>query len=133
MRAEFALLAGEMRQQKAGLPLSTGLHFLAWIMGGIQIWMAAHALGYDIGPYEAIAIESAAYAGRAILFFVPAGLVTQEAGLVAAGLVFGLTPAQSLALALVLRLRDVVFGLPLLAWPLYEYRHARRKGAAATH
>ncbi len=133
VRAEFALLAGEMRLQKAGLPLSTGLHFLAWVMGGLQIWMAARALGYDIGPYESIAIESAAYAGRAILFFVPAGLVTQEAGLVAAGLVFGLTPAQSLALALVLRLRDVVFGLPLLAWPLYEYRHARRKGAAALH
>ena len=125
-REEYALLAGEMRQQRAGLPLSTGLHFLAWVMGGIQIWMAAQALGFDIGPYEAIAIESAAYAGRAILFFIPAGLVTQEAGLVAAGLVFGLAPAESLALALVLRLRDVMFGLPLLAWPLMELRRSRQ-------
>ena len=104
------------------MPLSTWLHFLAWIMGGVQVWMASHALGTGLSLYEAIAVESAAYAGRAILFFVPAGLVTQEAGLIAAGLVFGMSPAQSLALALVLRLRDVVFGLPLIAWPLFELR-----------
>ncbi len=61
-----------------------------------------------------------------LLFFIPAGLVTQEVGLVAAGLIFGLAPAESLALGLVLRLRDVVLGAPLLAWPLYEYRHARK-------
>jgi hypothetical protein len=114
------------------MPLSTGLHFLAWVMGGVQIWMAAEALGFDITFYEAIAIESAAYAGRAILFFIPAGLVTQEAGLVAAGLIFGLSPAEALALGFVLRLRDVVFGVPLLAWPLYEWRHLRRiRGPAA--
>ncbi len=72
-------------------------------------------------------MESAAYAGRVILFFGPAGLGSQEAGLVAAGLVFGLSPAQSLALGIVLRLRDVVFGLPLIAWPLAEFRRARKQ------
>lgn len=128
LRAEWAKLAEEARGQRSGLPLSTFLHFLAWIMGGVQVWMAANALGAELTFYEAVAIESAAYAGRALLFFVPAGLVTQEAGLVAAALVFGITAPQALALALVLRLRDVVFGLPLIAWPLYELRHARRAG-----
>lgn len=126
IRGHASLLLAEMETQKAGMPASLALHFIAWIMGGVQIWMAAQALGFDIGLYEAIALESAAYAGRAILFFVPAGLVTQEAGLVAAGLIFGLAPAEALALGLVLRLRDVVLGAPLLAWPLHEYRHARR-------
>lgn len=126
VHAEWHLLKAELDHQKAGVPLSVGLHFLAWIMGGVQIWMAAQALGLDVGFYEAVAIESAAYAGRAILFFVPAGLVTQEAGLVAAGVLFGLTPAEALAIGLVLRLRDLVFGLPLLAWPLYELRHLRK-------
>jgi hypothetical protein len=125
-RGHAGLLMAEIRLQKGGLPVSLALHFVAWIMGGIQIWMAGRALGFDIGLYEGIALESAAYAGRAILFFVPAGLVTQEAGLVAAGLIFGLSPAESLAIGLVLRLRDVVLGVPLLAWPLHEYRHARR-------
>jgi hypothetical protein len=132
LHAEWHLLKAELDHQKRGMPLSTGLHFLAWVMGGVQIWMAAEALGFDITFYEAIAIESAAYAGRAILFFIPAGLVTQEAGLVAAGLIFGLTPAEALALGFVLRLRDVIFGVPLLAWPLYEWRHLRRiRGPAA--
>jgi hypothetical protein len=125
-RGHASLLMAEIRTQKDGLPASLGLHFVAWIMGGVQIWMAGQALGLDIGLYEGIALESAAYAGRAILFFVPAGLVTQEAGLVAAGLIFGLSPAESLAIGLVLRLRDVVMGVPLVAWPLHEYLHARR-------
>lgn len=132
IRGHAGLLLAEMETQKAGMPASLALHFVAWIMGGVQIWMAAQALGFDIGLYEGIALESAAYAGRAILFFIPAGLVTQEAGLVAAGLIFGLAPAEALALGLVLRLRDVVLGVPLLAWPLHEYRHARKTRRKAT-
>ncbi len=119
---EWRKLAAEARQQKSGLPLSILLHFLAWVLGGLQIWMAAQVLGFELSLFEAVALESAAYAGRAIFFFIPAGLVTQEAGLVAAGLVFGLAPAQSLTLGLVLRLRDVVTGAALLLWPLMEWR-----------
>ncbi len=125
IRAEIAKLRAEYHRQKHGLPLCTLLHFAAWIMGGVQIWMAAEALGFDLTLFEAIAIESAAYAGRAILFFIPAGLVTQEAGIVAAGLVFGLAAPQSLAIGLVLRLRDLLFGLVLVIWPLIEWRAAK--------
>jgi hypothetical protein len=123
---EWNKLIAEARGQRQGLPLSIAIHFVAWLASGVQIWMAAWALGYDLSLYEAIAVESAAYAGRALFFFVPAGLVSQEAGLVAAGLVVGLTAPQALALGLVLRLRDLVFGLPLIAWPMVELRHARQ-------
>ena len=122
LREEWRKLAAEAHQQKSGLPRSILLHFLAWMLGGLQIWMAARALGFELTLFEAVALESAAYAGRAIFFFIPAGLVTQEAGLVAAGLVFGLTPAESLTLGLVLRLRDVLTGAALLLWPLMEWR-----------
>ena len=123
---EWRKLADEARQQKSGLPLSILLHFFAWVLGGLQIWMAAQALGFELTLFEAVALESAAYAGRAIFFFIPAGLVTQEAGLVAAGLVFGLSPAESLTLGLVLRLRDVLTGAALLLWPLMEWRSRTR-------
>ena len=122
LREEWQKLAAEAHQQKSGLPGSILLHFLAWMLGGLQIWMAAQALGFELTLFEAVALESAAYAGRAIFFFIPAGLVTQEAGLIAAGLVFGLNPAQSLTLGLVLRLRDVVTGAALVLWPLMEWR-----------
>jgi hypothetical protein len=123
--SEWRKLLDEARRQRSGLPLSFGLHFIAWMAGGVQIWMAAWALGYDLSLYEAVAVESAAYAGRALFFFIPAGLVSQEAGLLAAGLIFGLTAPQALALGLVLRLRDMLMALALLAWPLLEWRRKR--------
>lgn len=125
---EARQLAAEAGRQRAGLPACLVLHFLAWLGGGVQIWMAAQALGYEMSLYEAIAIESAAYAGRAVFFFIPAGLVAQEASLVAAGLVFGLDVPQMLAIGLVLRLRDAILALPLLLWPLFEYRGRNRAG-----
>jgi hypothetical protein len=133
IREEFRLVAEEYNRQKGGLPAATALHFVAWIFGGVQVWMAARALNLELSLFDAIAMESAAYAGRGILFFIPAGLVTQEAGLVAAGLVFGIAAPQSLALGLVLRLRDVIFGLPLLVWPAYEYWHGRGPGKRSAH
>ena len=122
LREEWRKLLVEGRRQQGGLPLSFVLHVAAWLAGGVQIWMAAWALGYELTLFEAIAVESAAYAGRAIFFFIPAGLVSQEAGLVAAGLVFGLSAEQALALGLVLRLRDLAMAVGLLLWPLLEWR-----------
>ena len=125
LAAEWRKLIAEARRQRSGLPMALLLHAIAWLAGGVQIWMAAWALGYELTLFEAIAIESAAYAGRAVFFFIPAGLVTQEAGLLAAGLVFGLSPPQALALGLVLRLRDMLMAGPLLVWPLLEWRRKR--------
>ncbi len=126
IRDEWRKILSEARRQRSGFPLSLALHFVAWMAGGVQIWMAALALGFALTLYEAIAIESAAYAGRALFFFIPAGLVSQEAGLVAAGLLFGLSPAEALALGFVLRLRDLAMAAALLLWPWLEWR--RRTG-----
>jgi hypothetical protein len=126
LRIEITLLRREMRRQHGGFPAAIAFHFCGWGMGGLQLWMASRALGMPLSPFAALAIDSVAYAARGIVFFVPAGVVLQEAGLVGAGLVFGLAPAQALALGLVLRLRDVVFGVSLLAWPVLEWRRNRR-------
>ena len=122
IRAELALLKQELGKQGRGFPAAIALHFCAWAMGGVQIWMIARALAIHLNLFPAIVIESVAYAGRAIAFFVPAGLAIQEAALVFAGLAYALRPPEALAIALVLRLRDLVFGLPLLLWPLFEFR-----------
>lgn len=123
--AECRALLAAARRQHGGMPAALALHCVAWLAGGLQLWMAGVALGYPLSLFEAIAVESAAYAGRAMFFFVPAGLVSQEAGLVAAGLLFGLTAPQALALGLVLRLRDALMALGLLCWPLVEWRRRR--------
>ena len=125
LRVEFALLRREMRRQHGGFPTAIFYHFFGWGMGGVQLWVAARVLGFPLSPFAALAIDSVAYAARGIVFFVPAGVVLQEAGLVGAGLVFGLAAPQALALGLVLRLRDVVLGTSLLAWPVLEIRYQR--------
>jgi len=130
LRVEFALLRREMRRQNRGFPAAIAFHFFGWAMGGVQLWLAARVLGFPVSPFAALAIDSVAYAARGIAFFIPAGVVLQEAGLVGAGLVFGLAAPQALALALVLRLRDVVFGVSLLAWPVLEWRRRSRSSAA---
>ena len=121
-RAEAMLMRREMRRQRAGLPLAILLHFFGWGLSGVQVWLAAGVFGLHLSLFGALAIESAATSARMILFFVPGGLVMQEAGAVLAGAALGVPAAPALALSLVLRLRDVVFGLALLLWPWLEYR-----------
>ncbi|MBU6267722.1 MAG: flippase-like domain-containing protein [Sphingomonadales bacterium] len=123
-RAEWAHLRVELSGQRGGMPASIALHFAAWFMGGVQLWMAAHAMSLPITLFAALAVDSVAYAARGILFFVPAGLVLQEAGLIGAGLAFGIPAGPALALALVLRLRDMLFGTALALWPVLEWRRA---------
>lgn len=127
LRAEIHLMRRELARQRAGLPLAVVLHFLAWGMAGVQVWIAARIFGLDLSLFGALAIESAATSARLILFFVPGGLVMQEAGAVLAGAAMGVAAPQALALSLILRLRELIFGLALLIWPVLEYR-ARRSG-----
>lgn len=130
LRAEIHLMRRELARQRTGLPLAIILHFFAWSMSGVQVWIAAHMFGMNLSLFAAFAIESAATAARMILFFVPGGLVMQEAGAVLAGAAMGVAAPQALALSLILRLRELAFGLSLLMWPVLEYR-ARRRGDAA--
>jgi hypothetical protein len=129
LRAEVHLMRRELQRQRGGMPVAILLHFLAWGLSGVQIWLAAKVFGLELSMFGALAIESAATSARVILFFVPGGLVMQEIGAVLAGAAMGVAAPQALALSLVLRLRDVCFGVALLGWPLMEYR--RRVSRAA--
>lgn len=129
LRAEWTKLRADWASRRRGMVIAIILHFVAWSIGGFQLWAAAHVLGIHLDLFPAIVIESAAYAARAIIFFIPAGLAVQEGALVVACAAFGIGTVPALALALVLRLRDVICGLPLLYWPLLEYRHLARSKA----
>ncbi|MDE1915630.1 MAG: flippase-like domain-containing protein [Sphingomonadales bacterium] len=126
--AEIHLMKRELKRQRTGMPLAIVLHIIGWGLSGVQVWLAAKVMGVELPLFGALAIESAATSARVILFFVPGGLGMQEAGAVFAGLAVGIEPATALAFSLVLRLRDVCFGVALLWWPWLEYRRgsARR-------
>jgi uncharacterized membrane protein YbhN (UPF0104 family) len=126
--AEIHLMRRELKRQRTGMPLAIGLHVIGWGLSGVQVWLAAKVMGVDLTLFGALAIESAATSARVILFFVPGGLGMQEAGAVLAGMAMGVDPATALAFSLVLRLRDVCFGVALLFWPWLEYRRRSVRG-----
>ena len=120
-----------VRQRRAAMPRAVGLHLLAWASGGFQVYFAVLAIGGRLSLGGAFVTESFAYAIRGLLFVVPAGLAVQEASFVAVGLVFGLTAEQGLAVSLLLRARDLLFGAPaLLLWMMVEIRGRRTAGLA---
>lgn len=127
LRTEAARVRADCAGRGRGMAIAIALHLVAWSVGGFQLWAAATVLGLPLNLFQAIVVESAAYAARAVMFFIPAGLAVQEGALIVACAAFGVGPVPALALALVLRLRDLLCGLPLLLWPLLEYRHHRAK------
>ncbi len=101
---------------------------LLWQLGGLiagsaETWFALRWLGAPVGIAEALALESLTQAVRSFIFLVPAGIGVQEVSLVEFGRVLGLAPDMALALSLAKRMREILFGVPvLIAWQWIEGR-----------
>jgi putative membrane protein len=106
-------------------------HLTAWLLGGLEVWLALAALGHPIRPGPALVIESLGYAIRGAAFLVPGALGVQEGGFILVCSLFGVPPALGLTLSLVKRLRDLAFGAPSLAiWARMERRGGVAPGVA---
>jgi len=89
---------------------------LAALIGGcLETWLALRWLGHPLSLAGALALESFTTAARSLIFFAPAGLGVQEAGLIGVGHALGLGSDVAMALSLAKRMREVLFGLPALA------------------
>ena len=98
-------------------------HFTSWMLGGAEVWLALHFMGYDIGAREALILECLGQAVRSAGFAIPGAIGIQEGGLVLFGALLGVAPEGALALSLAKRLRELVLGLPALAvWQWLEGR-----------
>jgi hypothetical protein len=104
------------------LLIAAFLHVVAWVPGALQIWVASHFMGFEIGFPGAFIIESLTQVICAAAFIMPASLGAQEAAYMTIGVwLFGIPPEAGLALSLVQRLKDVLFGIPgLLVWQGFE-------------
>ena len=99
------------------------LHAVAWVPGALQIWVAMRFMGLGgIGFTGAFIIESLTMIVCSAAFMMPASLGAQEAAYMTIGWwLFGIPPAAGLALSLVQRMKDVLFGVPgLLVWQGFE-------------
>lgn len=109
------------------LPASTLLHLLAWGFAALETYLALRLMGYAVTLPEALALESLVFAARTAAFIVPWAAGIQEGGYVLIGGLLGLPASASLALSVLKRAREVVFGAPgLIAWQLAESRRFAR-------
>ncbi len=95
----------------------------SWLLGGVEVCLALHFLGQDVGIVPGLVIESLGQALKAVGFAVPGALGVQEGGYIVICQAFGLSPELAIALSLMKRLREVGLGVPgLLAWHRLEAR-----------
>jgi putative membrane protein len=110
-----------------GLLVSGGLQFVALVSGAFEIWFALRLFDHPVSIAAALMLESMTQAVRHLAFVVPAALGVQEAGLLVFGRAVGLNADEALAVAMVKRFREVVWGIPtLLWWQWLEGRRLRR-------
>lgn len=101
--------------------VSSGWHLASWLFGCVETYAALRVLGIGASLRDAAVIESLAHAVRGLGFLVPGALGVQEGGYVLICAMFGIAPAQALALSLVRRIRELALGLPgLIAWHRME-------------
>lgn len=101
------------------------LHAIAWVPGALQIWVGLRFMGIQIGLTGAFIIESISMTICSVAFIMPAALGAQEAAyMTIAWWLFGIPPATGLAMSLIMRMKDVIFGVPgLLVWQGFEGKH----------
>ncbi|MHB1565174.1 MAG: lysylphosphatidylglycerol synthase domain-containing protein [Acidiferrobacter sp.] len=117
--------------QHPGRVLRCGLwQFMSLLGGAGEVWVILRLLGYPAGPRLAILFESIIQGLQSAAFIVPGALGVQEGGLVAVGLAAGVPPDVALALSIGRRLRQIAFGVPVLALWMRAERREHRGGAA---
>jgi putative membrane protein len=102
------------------------LHFVGWLTGTVEIWLALDRMGTRPSATEALVLESLGQAVRSAAFAVPGALGIQEGGFILLGSLFGLGASTAVALSLVKRIPDFAIGLPgLLGWQVLEAARLR--------
>jgi putative membrane protein len=119
---------------RSGLLLRAFLwQFAGYALGAVETYWALAMLGHRVSPGGALAIEALTQAVRHAAFIVPAGLGVQEAAVVLLARMVGVDDQIALSLALVRRMRELVFGcLALLSWQLAEIIRTRSQTTIRT-
>lgn len=105
--------------------------FAGYLLGASEVYVAMWMLGHPVSIGGAIAVEALTQAARHAAFFVPSGLGVQEAVVVLLARMFGVDDQTALSLALVKRMREIVFGcVALVSWQAVEIARNRRGGVA---
>jgi putative membrane protein len=106
---------------RARLLMAAAIHMTVWLFGALEVWVILAAMGLPASYPEALVIESLMQAVRGAAFAIPGALGAQEGGLVAICAIFGVPAQAAIAMSLIKRVPDLVFGVPsLLGWQMLE-------------
>jgi putative membrane protein len=129
LRLDGARLDAEIHRlfsQPSRLMRALAWQFAGYLIGAFETWFALRLLGHPVGMGAAVAIEALTQATRHASFMVPGGFGIQEAGVMLFGYLAGVSSEVALSLALIKRLREILFGVPaLLSWQWVEARRLR--------
>ncbi len=112
----------DVLMSRAGLLLRAFVWQLnGYLLGAFEAYWALELLGHPVSLGGALAIEGLTQAVRHAAFFVPAGLGVQDAAVVVLAQMFGVDREVAFSLALVKRMREVLFGCgALVSWQVVE-------------
>lgn len=102
------------RQHPGAIAAAFGGSVVVWFALFFEFWLSTHFLGLDLNWVQLVSIVTVARV--ALLLPSPGGLGTLEAGQVWMMGLLGLNPAAGLGLSLLIRARDVLFGISGLLW-----------------
>jgi len=103
------------------------LNLMGWFVGTGEVWLALYFLGHPVDFADALLLESLGQAVRGIAFAIPGALGVQEGGFLLLAPFVGLTPDTALALSLCKRARELLLGLPGLAYWHWAEHHRRSR------
>jgi putative membrane protein len=116
-----ALMA--LHARPAQIARALAVHTTSWSLGGAEVWVILNAIGHPVGPGAAFAIEGLGMAARSMGFALPAGLAAQEAGFVLGAGLFGIAPADAIALSMLKRVRELAVAVTGVAvWQIGLWR-----------
>lgn len=109
------------------------LQLLAVASAAFEVWFALRLFGHPVSVRAALVMESLMQAARHVAFLVPAALGVQEITLIVVGGILGVPSDLALAVSLVKRLREIIWGVPaLISWQWTEGRRLRGSPAKAS-
>ncbi len=85
------------------------LALLRWFAGTLEMWLALRLVGYPIDLSEAFVLEGILQLARSVSFFIPANLGAQDGALALAVAALTGSPAAGLGVALLRRIRELLF------------------------
>lgn len=117
-------------ERRKDLLIGFAWRFGSLFLNSLQIVIIMYFLGNPVGVIAAIVLEGLTQAVRNASFIIPGALGVQEGSYMLLGILFGIAPETGLALALIIRARSILTGLPaILLWQLTESKLLLKKSS----